>query len=215
MWTSWIWTGWYAKIGTVVADDVPMGACSAGAFPGSLRIPSPETRKILRFYTPDGPAMGDGHVSVDSKDGTFMIDTLRTDGGFAESGEHRAGALTWTLSGSAATVWASSLDDRQIESSSHILLSHLTDVQNTDIRYEDESLRVLQSWGHLPHIMRSGRAEVSIRCQRPLTVWALAADGSRREEVQSKYADGCLAFTADVARDPDEATYLYEIGEGK
>jgi hypothetical protein len=213
MWTSWVWVGWYAKIGTVLAGDVPEGAFSAGEFPKCLRIPSPETRKILRFYTPGGPAMGDGHVFVDSKDGRFMIDTQRTAGGFAESGSHKAGALSWTLSGSAATVWASSLDGSPIESSSHILLTHLTDVQNTDIRYEDESLRVLQSWGRLPHVMRAGRADVSIRCRRPLKVRALASDGSRRGEVESKFTGSSLEFTADVGREPGEATYLYEIGE--
>ena len=42
-------------------------------------------------------------------------------------------------------------------------------------------------------------------------VYALDSDGARRGEVPATVRDGELAFRCDTARDPAQATYLYEI----
>ena len=62
----------------------------------------------------------------------------------------------------AATVWVSSLDGKPIESSSHLLLTHLTDIQNSGIEYADAALTTLVRWGGLPHIMRRGSARIEL-----------------------------------------------------
>ena len=62
----------------------------------------------------------------------------------------------------AATVWVSSLDGAPIASSSHLLLTHLTDVQNNGIEYADPDLTILLKWGWLPHLMRRGAAEIEL-----------------------------------------------------
>ena len=62
-------------------------------------------------------------------------------------------------------------------------------------------------------MMRAGRAEVELALSgaaKP-AVYALNADGSRRGEVPAEWKGGKLRFTADTARDPDQATYVYEI----
>ena len=71
-----------------------------------------------------------------------------------------------------------------------------------------------QKIGGLPYLMRRGTAEASIAwasgapaCQ----VYALDATGRRRGEVPSRLEGGRLVFTADVTRDPQQATSLYEI----
>ena len=94
-----------------------------------------------------------------------------------------------------------------------ILLTHATDLQDTGTTYEDGTKTGLVKWGRLPHLMRAGRAEVTLRLSgaaRP-KVYALASDGSRRGEVESSFVDGALSFTADTARDRSDATFLYEI----
>ena len=63
--------------------------------------------------------------------------------------------------------------------------------------------------------MRAGCAEITLKLEgfsfsRP-KVYALRADGSRRGEVESVFKAGALRFTADTARDPSDATFLYEI----
>ena len=86
-------------------------------------------------------------------------------------------------------------------------------MQDTGTTYADGKKTVLVKWGRLPHLMRAGRAEVTLRLSgaaRP-KVYALASDGSRRGEVESLFRDGALSFTADTARDRSDATFLYEI----
>ena len=103
-----------------------------------------------------------------SADGTFLIDTPCTAGGFAESGAHIAGPLRFELLPSsddtqavaAATAWVSSLDGKPIAQSSHLLLTHLTDVQNSGIEYADPDMTILLDWGKLPHLMRRGAARI-------------------------------------------------------
>ncbi|MCR5751745.1 MAG: hypothetical protein K6G91_07275, partial [Kiritimatiellae bacterium] len=157
------------------------------------------------------PAGVGGALDVDPDTGAFRIDTPRTSGGFAERGSVDAGTLAFELEGAAATVWASSLDGLPLRTSRHILLTHLTDVQNTNITYADDTLTTVLSWGRLPHLMRSGAAHVHLRVARgTFTVHALASDGERLRAVPASFVDGALSFTADVAATA-EATWLYEI----
>ena len=185
-----------------------------------------------------------GSVSIDPATGTFLIDTPHTCGGFAESGSHTTGPLKFELlevsrngdsstprSGTVApaTVWASSLDSEPIATSSHLLLTHLTDVQNTNIEYADPDLTILLKWGWIPHLMRNGAAEIELEIagrdglapQDAAThawhVWRLSPGGHRVGEVPvsvSRDGDSSpfrLCFTVRTDYDPSSASYLYEI----
>ena len=114
----------------------------------------------------------------------------------------------------AATVWASSLDNAPITSSEHLLVTHLTDVQNNGVRYGDPERRILLGWGGLPHLARRGAAEVSIKVNSgDWRVWRLDTAGRRIARVPSAYdlSTGRLSFTARTDYDPDNATLLYEL----
>ena len=188
-------------------------------------------------------------VSIDPSSGTFLIDTPRTCGGFAESGVHTAGPLRFEILAStnhsslvtrhsslrggdsvAATIWISSLDGAPIATSSHLLLTHLTDVQNSGIEYADPGLTILLNWGKLPHLMRNGAAEIELTLSESAggvppslaettaatggcRVYRLSPGGRRLGEVPATFdpATGRLAFTARTDYTPDTATYLYEI----
>ena len=209
--------GWEARVGTRVvrAGTVP-GA--QGSNP-SVALPTPS-----------------GNVYIDSAAGSMLLDTPRTAGGFAENGAHQAGPLSFALDG-AATVWVSSLDDEPIPDSSHLLVTHLTDIQNKGIEYADPELTTLLRWGSLPHIMRNGVAEIELNLARAgtvpgaqdsntsavlpapsgnITVYRLSSGGRRVGEVPfhlavSGEAQSVLRFTARTDYDPASATYLYEI----
>lgn len=197
------WAAWRVKIGSLVADTAPAGIETLDVWP--FNRPQAEMKTIVERSGPGG-------VAIDSAAGSFTLDTPRTAGGFAEGGTVKAGPLAADLGGTAATIWASTLDSAPISSSRRLLLTHLTDVQNTGATYADEGRRILLAWGALPHLMRAGRATVTIRLA-PGTwqVWTLTAGGRRCREVPSSYADGRLTFVADVAADPACASYLYEI----
>ena len=210
MWFPCRWAGWHAQLGYVVSNAVPEGAIDAGAYPGVKSATSDTVRNALGLGD-ELPAGVGGALDIDPDTGAFRIDTSRTSGGFAERGSVDAGTLAFELEGAAATVWASSLDGLPLRTSRHILLTHLTDVQNTNITYADDTLTTVLSWGKLPHLMRSGAAHVRLRvASGTFTVHALASDGERLRAVPATFAAGALSFTADVAATA-EATWLYEI----
>jgi hypothetical protein len=153
-----------------------------------------------------------GPLVIDQGRGSFTLVTPRTAGGFAESGEVRAGPLTFTVLGAPATVWASALDGEPLAASRRLLLTHLTDVQNSGAKYAEPARKTLLSHGQLPHLVRAGRAEVTLALEKPeaFAVYALATNGRRLERVAAKAADGKLTFVASVAG-ADGARMLYEI----
>jgi len=159
-----------------------------------------------------GDALFRSRLSVGNE--RFTVCTARTVGGFAPDGSFTAGAgrLSVGISGAPATVWASALDGKPIAKSRRILLTHLTDVQNTGCKYGAVDRSLLYDWGDLPLLMKNGTAKVRLRCDPgSWRVHALAESGRRLRTLASAYVDGTLRFTANVAADPTTATYLYEI----
>ncbi len=207
----WVWASWYVKLGNIVADKAPEGAIPAGEYPDVFKKKSDAVRADLGIAGSSAIA-GDGAVKIDPDTGSFILATKRTSGGFAENGIIETDMLTADIGNTAATVWVSSLDGRSISESKHMLLTHLTDVQNTGIHYADRALTILLDWGRLPHLMRVGKAKVSIAAAPgDWTVHVLATDGSRRYTVPCSYENGRLNFTACVNAKEDGASYIYEI----
>ena len=214
--TSFTWAGWYAKLGTQLGEKAPAGTVAAGTYPEIRTKPRGKVFADLGLaQTGDGdgfPRAAGGAVGVNRATGAFTIATPRTCGGFAERGVIETEAFTAELHEAPATVWASSLDGAPLAESSRILVTHLTDVQNSETAYADAELRVLLDWGRLPHLMRNGRAACSLRvADGTWTVYALNADGSRRFVVPSAVEKGRLSFEAKVDADPTAASYLYEL----
>ena len=113
-----------------------------------------------------------------------------------------------------ATVWVSALDEHPIATSRRLLVTHLTDLQNTEIRYAERARQTLLDWGKLPHLVRAGKAEVRVQLGDPgaYRVWALSTSGQRLAEVPSRATAEGLTFTADVAGFGDSGAVLcYEI----
>ena len=183
--------GWLSQIGCVVGEEMPEGFARLG----ETLIPG-----------------GKNPVRIDGDSGKFEIDTAMTAGGFGESGTVETGVFRAEISQSPCAVWVSSLDSRPVEKSFRLLLTHLTDVQNTGMKFADESFTVLKSWGRLPHLMRRGKAAVSVKLDGgSFEVWSLDSTGVRRERIPAKYKEGRLEFVCDTARDASNATFLYEI----
>lgn len=144
--------------------------------------------------------------------GQMTVATPRTAGGFTENGALQAGPLRFDIGNIPATVWVSSLDKLPISQSKRLLLTHLTDLQNDGVKYSDRSRTTVLEWGKLPHIIRNGKALISLKLDAPgrCTVHALATNGRRLRQVAATATDGTLSFTADTAH-PQGAVMLYEI----
>lgn len=212
---SELWRAWYAKVGFVIADAVPAGALSAGTWPASLTRTTAEVRSDLGLADPvQGvlPIAGDGKVRIDGDAGSLAVDAGASSAVFGENGLLTAGPLSVNLGSSAATVFAIALDGRRIGKSKRLLLAHLTDIQNSGITYFDHNRTMLSKWGTLPHLMRDAQAAVSLTVgPGAFDVYVLDADGRRRHLVPSTKTGNVLHFLADVGRDADATSYLYEI----
>jgi hypothetical protein len=111
-----------------------------------------------------------------------------------------------------ATVFAIALDGKPIGESDRLLVSHLTDVQDVGTAFCNKARTLWLRMGSLPHLMRRGKADISLSVgSGNWSVHALATDGSRRFIVQSSQKGRNVSFTADIAVEPNEATYLYEL----
>jgi hypothetical protein len=158
-----------------------------------------------------------GQLTIDGPRGEMILDTPRTAGGYAAEAQEIVAAKAGVrvrIEGSDATVWVSALDREPIRTSKRLLVTHLTDLQNTEIKYREPARQTLLDWGHLPYLVKAGRAEVSIDLKSPKNyqVWALSSSGRRLAGVSSRVDGNSLVFTADVAGDRTSgARMLYEI----
>ena len=158
-----------------------------------------------------------GEVTIDGPRDRLVLDTPRTAGGYARAGqslETVKGGVKIAVEGADATVWVSSLDRNPIRKSRRLLVTHLTDLQNTGIQYAESARQTLQSWGELPYLVRAGKATVSLRLGSPrgYRVWALATGGKRLAQVPSRIEGDAFCFTADVGGDPATgARMMYEV----
>ena len=123
-----------------------------------------------------------------------------------------AGAVAALCDKGPVTVWATSLDGEPLVKSRRILVAHLTDLVNSGDTYEDESRQILLRWGKPPHLVRSGVARLALAFgSGNFKVYALGTSGDRVREIPCILAKGRLRFKADVAADPQNATFLYEV----
>ena len=158
-----------------------------------------------------------GEITIDGPNGRLVLDTPRTAGGYAPAGqgvEGKKGGVRITFQGANATLWVSSLDDKPIRTSGRLLVTHLTDLQNSGIRYGETARQTLLDWGHLPYLVRAGLADVAIELEAPKNykVWALSIGGKRLALVPSRVEGKSLVFMADVGAGPaNGARMLYEV----
>ena len=108
--------------------------------------------------------------------------------------------LRLCVENNSATVFVLSLDGEPLETSSRILVTHLTDAQAEGNVFADRARSILLKWGKGRTLVRNGAARVSLALDHPESceVWGLATDGTRMERVPAAAENGRLSFTADV-----------------
>jgi len=160
-----------------------------------------------------------GELAIDGPGDRLVLDTERTAGGYAPAGASLSAmksGLKVRVTGSDATLWVSALDKNPIRRSNRLLVTHLTDLQNSGIQYAETARQTLLDWGSMPHLVRAGEAEVSVALRSPhkFHVWALSPGGRRLVEIPARIESGSLVFTASVASDLSSgARMLYEIAK--
>ncbi|MCK6488722.1 MAG: hypothetical protein L6R48_10420 [Planctomycetes bacterium] len=128
----------------------------------------------------------------------------------------RVGALTVESASVAGSITAGSRDGQALERSARLLLVLATDARNSGARYRDQDGAMLEEQGGLPVLLRTGR--FALRLSRaagapPLRAWALALDGSRRDELTVLKVDGGARLEVDTGALPAGATPFIELAE--
>lgn len=213
-WAPWAWMG---KTGAVISDEQVANCPMTVHYPNALTL----TRKEFgdRFF-PEGksgsqlPMIANGALKIDESGGSYVLATERTCAVFAEQGRMEAGQLAVEIIKTPSVVWAVSLDNEPIRRSNRILVGHLTDALQAGTTFATDDVTCLQKWGREGEtLVRAGEAKVALFVEPgDFEVWALSSGGRRRERVPIRtHVNGWICFSADVARDVEAATYLYEV----
>ena len=152
-------------------------------------------------------------LTIDSPADIMLIDTPRTAGGYAPAGKKiTTHAVTINIIDTPAAVWVSSLQGTAIADSSHLLITYLTDLQNSGTKYGENARQTLLQWGSLPHLLQNGRADISLRIKNPenAQVWGLAQNGARLAEITTTIVNGELLIPLDVYN-AGKGRMLYEV----
>ena len=184
-----MWFGWYDRFGTWVGNGKPKFAHDGVEFPKSCSLKADYFKALA-----SGRRMGDGQVAISRDEGTFV-------------GQNRVNSDILEDNPTCMVYVKAFCRERPPHCCLWVFCNFLVLYGLVDER------KVLLKWGKLPHLMRAGRALVSIRLDGNAVpcVYALRADGSRRCEVPSSWDGKALTFTANTARDTSDATFLYEI----
>ena len=225
--------GYYIGKGDSSADaDVSLGFSATApkasvAIDGTAPLSGANGDKLLELFRQKGwltadnaTSMGtpytqsaNGQCVIDGTENILVLNTPKTAGGFAPAGKTiKTDAAQIKIFDSDATVWVSAVDDHDIATSKRLLITHLTDLQNTDMKYADIRRKVLLEWGHAPHIVQNGRAEITVKLQNPqaATVWRLRTDGERLSKLDATVTADGLRIPLDI-RGPHGAQLLYEV----
>lgn len=157
----------------------------------------------------------DGQITTDVWTGRVTLNTPNTVGMIGRSGDVlTAGPLKCTVLGARATVWLSSCDGRPLGTSNRMLLTHLTDVQNSGATFTGQDRGTQTSFGTLPYLAQAGTVKVvlSLKSSSALKpkVYRLDSSGKRIATITVAQSLGTISFDATI-QGPQGATFFYEI----
>ena len=167
------------------------------------RFADPRTAALWKKLRDTGTAESStGELRLDQQADTFTVATPAAASVTLPKGTLSAGALRVRNADSFQTVAAVALDSEPLEKSASVLVIHLTDLSNSNLRSSDASRRLVFATGDRPLLLRRGRAEVGIAADRPFRITALNADGEKAGDVPGSLSGGRFTFQADTARFP-------------
>lgn len=143
-----------------------------------------------------------GQLKINSRSGWFHVQTPRSQAiVLTDKGSHVTDLLSVENASGPVTVFVTAMDQQTISLSKRILLLHLTDARNTQMKFRDQDGRIMEDWGNLPLLVKIGTAKISLKLQSPgkYKVFAVDLSGRRMESVQTSVTtDGQLSFEADT-----------------
>lgn len=145
-----------------------------------------------------------GEILLDTTNKRLTVHTPMLTGVCAEKidGAMQIGKMTVVATSVPASITLASRDGKVLELSNRLLLVIATDARNSGDIYDDDRGSIIRKVGTLPVLVRTGRFTVDIARDPKapaLRAWALAMDGSRRDELQVKSSDNGIQLKIDTA----------------
>lgn len=194
---------------------------------GTWRAPTGKGRPIFPFnLSSDLAALSgeraaavlffDGHDRLgsgpffDLRHGSFACAAERAAAIFLERGQSSAGPLTVRIGKVPSLIWAVARDGKPLSRTRRVVGGFVTEVENEGLRCDTPSREVVLEYGSARHLIRKGRAEVSLAViPGRWLVFALDARGRRLGVVESR-VEGCILSFA-----VDERVVFFEAVEVK
>ncbi|OGV41130.1 MAG: hypothetical protein A2X48_12280 [Lentisphaerae bacterium GWF2_49_21] len=155
-----------------------------------------------------------GEIEIDKSAGTFKVITPRSEAlVIGDKGEIKGLFMSAENMGKPAVICATSIDGKDLKDSSRILILHLTDVMNSKIKFDSKKMKLLLTWGSMPHLARKGEAEISLKMpagSQP-KIWGIDSTGKQIGEIKSQISpDGTVKFKVDTLG-LETPCFAYEI----
>lgn len=129
-----------------------------------------------------------GEIELRPEPGSFKLVAPRVEGFVLPARESLSGSFVSVENGPGfGAVYLLSADGADLSASRRVLLLHLTDAINTGARFTDDRQLTLTDFGALPHLVRDGHADISLRLDRSgagvWRLWKVAPNGQRLAQV--------------------------------
>lgn len=139
-----------------------------------------------------------GQVAIDARSGLLTVTAARSVAAVLPGGASATlgGIAIANTDADEATVVVAALDG-DLATGRRLLVLHLTDAQNSGVRFADRSHTLVEAWGAAPLLVRTGSITVQLPAASGAKAWALDLTGARREELA---LDGTGRLDASVVR---------------
>ena len=156
-----------------------------------------------------------GEIFLNNKMGYVKVVTRKSECLVAPAAVDLEGKnLTVKNSDAFASISASSMDGKDLEESGRILLFHLTNVLNSGMQFTNEKMTSIVTRGELPHLVRAGSAEVTLKNSRPgMKLYAVDFSGKRMREEKAEYTDGAYRFKVGISAEAGPPAMIHELAE--
>ena len=172
---------------------------------------SPAAKKTLKEFAVSGRMRSStGELELDTKQKLLRFHSPKSEGVVLNGGSHSGRFLSVFRADGFASISVHSLDGMPLRESRSILLFHLTNTANTGMTFRSADRTLLDDWGKMPLLARTGSAEIELPLSSGI-VKALGLDGRTIGEISVRHSGDRIRFSVRTDRFAENAVFCYLI----
>lgn len=147
-------------------------------------------------------------LSMDFTNKMFLMNTEKSQAasGFFEGKTVELDDVVFDVDNYFATLYLSSVDDKEIYNSERLLLTVTGDTRNTGMVLSEDEATIIEA-GSAPVLVEPITGTVTVKTDKPINVYALSTSGQRKSTVLVSKSDEGYSFIMDAS----DKTMHYEI----